>query len=248
MSRFNKKVLPLILPIVVIILWYIFTVSIKLVPDYVMPTPIMVITSLHQLITTGKLLTHVISTLTKVLLGLILASIIAIPLGILLGFSDKLEEMSKIIVGVLRPIPPVAWIPFSILWFGIGLIPGIFIIFMGCFFPILIYTIDGVKRVDNVLIEAGKTLGANSLQVINRIIFPASIPAILSGLKVGIGIALMCTVTAEMVASNNGLGYLIMNSSQLFDTGAVIVGMLSIGIIGLFFDLLFKKVQDIVFW
>jgi NitT/TauT family transport system permease protein len=248
MNKLNKKVLPLILPIVVIILWYIFTVSAKLVPDYVMPTPIMVITSLHQLITTGKLFTHVISTLTKVLLGLILASIIAIPLGILLGFSDKLEVMSKIIVGVLRPIPPVAWIPFSILWFGIGLIPGVFIIFMGCFFPILIYTIDGVKRVDNVLIEAGKTLGANNLQIITKIIFPASIPTILSGLKVGIGIALMCTVTAEMVASNNGLGYLIMNSSQLFDTGAVVVGMLSIGVIGLFFDLLFKKVQNIVFW
>jgi NitT/TauT family transport system permease protein len=248
MNKLNKKILPLILPIVVIIIWYIFTVTIKLVPDYVMPTPIMVIISLYQLIDTGKLFTHVVSTLIKVLSGLILASIIAIPLGILLGFSDKLEDMSKIIVGILRPIPPVAWIPFSILWFGIGLVPGVFIIFMGCFFPILIYTIDGVKRVDNVLIEAGKTLGANSLQIINKIIFPASIPAILSGLKVGIGIALMCTVTAEMVASNNGLGYLIMNSSQLFDTGAVVVGMLSIGIIGLLFDLIFKKIQNIVFW
>ncbi|MDR2873848.1 MAG: ABC transporter permease [Methanobrevibacter sp.] len=244
----NKKVLPLILPIVVVILWYIFTVPIKIVPDYVIPTPILVITSLYQLITTGKLFTHIVSTLTKVLSGLVLASIIGIPLGILLGFSDKLDAMSKIIVGILRPIPPVAWIPFSILWFGIGLIPGVFIIFMGCFFPILIYTIDGVKRVDNVLIEAGKTLGANSLQIIRKIIFHASIPAILSGLKVGIGIALMCTVTAEMVASNNGLGYLIMNSSQLFDTGAVVVGMISIGVIGLLFDLIFKKVQDSVFW
>ncbi|MDR3291150.1 MAG: ABC transporter permease [Methanobrevibacter sp.] len=244
----NKKVLPLLLPIVILVFWYVFTVPINLVPNYVLPTPIMVITSAHQLIVSGKLFTDVVSTLIKVLLGLILASIIAIPLGVLLGWSKNLEEMSKFIVGILRPIPPVAWIPFSILWFGIGLIPGIFIIFMGCFFPILIYTIDGIKRTDKVLIEAGKTLGTSNFQTITKIIIPSSTPAIISGLKVGVGIALMCTVTAEMVASNNGLGYLIMNSSQLFDTGAVVVGMLSIGIIGLVFDIIFKEIQSKIFW
>ncbi|MDR2623150.1 MAG: ABC transporter permease [Methanobrevibacter sp.] len=240
--------LPLFVPMVMVVLWYVFSVPIKLVPDYVMPTPIMVITSAYQLIISGKLLNHAIATLIKVLLGLILASVISIPLGVLLGWSGKLEEMSKFIIGILRPIPPVAWIPFSILWFGIGLIPGTFIIFMGCFFPILIYTIDGVKRTDNVLIEAGKTLGTSNLQTITKIIFPSSLPTIISGLKVGVGIALMCTVTAEMVASNSGLGYLIMNSSQLFDTGSVVVGMLSIGVIGLFFDIIFKKIQSKLFW
>ncbi|MDR3222276.1 MAG: ABC transporter permease [Methanobrevibacter sp.] len=244
----NKKVLPLLLPIFILIFWYIFTVPINLVPSYVLPTPLMVIASAQQLIVSGKLFTDVVSTLIKVLLGLILASIIAIPLGVLLGWSENLEEMSKFIIGILRPIPPVAWIPFSILWFGIGVIPGVFIIFMGCFFPILIYTIDGIKRTDKVLIEAGKTLGTSSFQTITKIIIPSSTPAIISGLKVGVGIALMCTVTAEMVASNDGLGHLIMNSSQLFDTGAVVVGMLSIGIIGLVFDIIFKEIQSKIFW
>ncbi|MDR2830520.1 MAG: ABC transporter permease [Methanobrevibacter sp.] len=244
----NKRILSLILPVIIIVFWYIFTVPIKLFPDYVMPTPIVVMISAYQLIMSGKLLIHVVNTLIKVLLGLILASIIAIPFGTLLGWSKNLEEMSKFVIGVLRPIPPVAWIPFSILWFGIGLIPGTFIIFMGCFFPILIYTVDGVKRTDDVLIEAGRTLGASKFQTITKIIFPSSLPTIISGLKVGVGIALMCTVTAEMVASNSGLGYLIMNSSQLFDTGAVVVGMLSIGIIGLIFDIMFKKIQSKIFW
>ncbi|GAA5818768.1 MAG: bicarbonate ABC transporter permease protein [Methanobrevibacter sp. CfCl-M3] len=248
MITLNKKILPILLPLIIVIFWYIFTVPIVLVPNYVMPSPIMVVTSAYQLIISGKLFTHLISTLIKVLSGLLLASVMAIPLGVLLGWSQNLEDMSKFVVGILRPIPPVAWIPFSILWFGIGLIPGIFIIFMGCFFPILIYTIDGVKRTDKVLIEAGKTLGASNFQTITKIIFPSSIPTIISGLKVGVGIALMCTVTAEMVASNSGLGYLIMNSSQLFDTGAVVVGMLSIGIIGLIFDLIFKKIQNKIFW
>ncbi|KZX10460.1 putative aliphatic sulfonates transport permease protein SsuC [Methanobrevibacter filiformis] len=220
----------------------------KLVPDYVIPSPVTVITSGYDLVITGRLFLDTTDTLFKVISGLIIASIVAIPCGLLMGWSKKLEEMTKIVVGVLRPIPPLAWIPFSILWFGIGTVPAIFIIFMGCVFPILIYTIDGVKRTDKVLVEAGETLGANSYQTLTKVIFPSSIPTIVSGLKVAVGIALMCTVSAEMIASDKGLGHLILNASQLFDTGATVIGMLAIGVIGLIFDYIFNKAQNRIFW
>jgi NitT/TauT family transport system permease protein len=244
----NKKVLPWILPIIVLIFWYIITVPIQLVPNFVLPTPYMVVQSGYELIMNGQLLDDTVSSLIKVFSGLILGAVVAIPLGVVLGWSERLESMSSVIVGVLRPIPPVAWIPFSILWFGIGLVPGIFLIFMGCVFPILISTIDGVKRTDKVLIEAGQTLGTSNLQSLTKVVFPSAIPAIVSGLKVAVGIALMCTIAAEMVASNNGIGHLIITASNLFDTGAIIIGMLVIGIIGLIFDLVFRKVQKRIFW
>jgi NitT/TauT family transport system permease protein len=244
----NKKILPWIIPAVIIVIWIIITVVLKLVPYYVLPSPVEVLNSGYELIVTGKLITSTIDTLFKVLSGIILGSLVAIPLGVLLGWSKSLESMSKIIVGILRPIPPVAWIPFSILWFGIGTTPAIFIIFMGCVFPILIYTIDGVKRTDNVLVEVSQTLGANSFQVLSKVVFPSAFPTIVSGLKVAIGIALMCTVSAEMISSSSGLGYLILTATNLFDTGATVIGMLTIGLIGLMFDGIFNKVQEKIFW
>lgn len=200
------------------------------------------------MISSGKLLIDSFDTLFKVFGGMFFASIVAIPLGILLGWSKTLEDMASFIISILRPIPPVAWIPFSILWFGIGTLPAIFIIFMGCVFPILIYTIDGVKRTDKVLIEAAQTLGADDWIILSKIILPSSVPYILSGLKVGVGIALMCTISAEMIGSSSGLGFLILTATNLFDTGTTVVGMLTIGVIGLVLDYIFGKIQDQIFW
>ena len=244
----NKRILPWILPFIILVIWALVTMGFNLVSSIFFPSPLEVIDSGYELIVSGKLVSAALYTLSNVLCGLILGAIVAIPLGTLFGWLKTLEEMSKLVIGVLRPIPPIAWIPFSILWFGIGMVPAIFIIFIGCVFPILIYTLDGVKRTDKVLIEISQTLGANNLQIITKVVFPSAIPTIVSGLKVGIGIALMCTVSAEMIGSSNGLGYLILNSTNLFDTGATIVGMLTIGLIGLAFDFVFSKIQDKIFW
>lgn len=220
----------------------------KVFPDYIIPTPLNVLNAGYSLIITGQLLDDTINTLFKVLLGIILATAVAVPLGLILGWSERLEAMSELIVSILRPIPPVAWIPFSLLWFGIGIAPAVFIIFMGCIFPILVYTIDGVKRTDKVLIEAGQTLGANDFQILSKVIFPSSFPTIVTGLKVAFGIDLMCTVSAEMVGSTSGLGQMIMTASTLSNTGDIVIGMLAIGIIGLVFDRLFIHAQRKIFW
>lgn len=244
----NKKVLSLIIPVTLIIIWFLITMVFKVFPDYIIPTPLDVLNAGYNLIITGQLLDDTINTLFKVLLGIILATAVAVPLGLILGWSERLEAMSELIVSILRPIPPVAWIPFSLLWFGIGIAPAVFIIFMGCIFPILVYTIDGVKRTDKVLIEAGQTLGANDFQILSKVIFPSSFPTIVTGLKVAFGIDLMCTVSAEMVGSTSGLGQMIMTASTLSNTGDIVIGMLAIGIIGLVFDRLFIHAQRKIFW
>lgn len=245
---YKKKITPIILPIIIIVIWYLITSVFNLMPSFVLPSPIDVCQSAWELILSGSLFRDTFDTLFKVFAGMFLASIVAIPLGILMGAFNTFERFCSLVISVLRPIPPVAWIPFSILWFGIGAVPAIFIIFMGCVFPILIYTIDGVKRTDSVLIEVARTLGADTKTIVSKIVLPSAVPYILSGLKVGVGIALMCTVSAEMIGSSSGLGYLILTSSNLFNTGATVVGMLVIGIIGIVLDYIFGTIQDYVFW
>ncbi|MBR5954167.1 MAG: ABC transporter permease [Methanobrevibacter sp.] len=244
----KRKILPFILPVAIIIFWYVITGGLQLVKPYVLPSPVDVLYSAINIIESGKLVKNTIDTLFKVFCGLILASVVAIPLGIILGWYQTLEDLASFVISVLRPIPPVAWIPFSILWFGIGTIPAVFIIFMGCVFPILVYTIDGVKRTDKVLIESAQTLGANDWNVLKKVILPSTIPYIVSGLKVGVGIALMCTISAEMIGSSSGLGYMILTATNLFDTGTTVVGMLVIGLIGLILDYVFGLAQKRIFW
>jgi len=244
----RRKILPFILPIAIIIFWYLITGGLHLVEPFVLPSPIDVLNSAINIIESGKLVKNTIDTLFKVFSGLILASVVAIPLGILLGWYQTLEDLASFVISILRPIPPVAWIPFSILWFGIGTIPAVFIIFMGCIFPILVYTLDGVKRTDKVLIESAQTLGANDWHVLKKVILPSTVPYIVSGLKVGVGIALMCTISAEMIGSSSGLGYMILTATNLFDTGTTVVGMLVIGLIGLVLDYIFGLAQKRIFW
>ena len=240
----KKELLPFILPAILLIIWYLLTDGLHLIPYYILPSPLNVFTAAWTLLSSGKLFMHTSSTLVKVFSGIILASVVAIPLGIVLGWYETLDRLSSLIISILRPIPPISWIPFSI----IGLSSAVFVIFIGCVFSVLVYTIDGVKRTDKVLIEAAQTLGANNWHILTQIVLPSALPYIVSGLKVGVSIALMCTVSAEMIASSRGLGYMILTASQLFQPGTVVVGMIIIGIIGILFDYGFRKAQDRIFW
>lgn len=238
----------LILPIILIIIWYLICDVFQLVPSFMFPGPTDVANSFVKLVASGQLFRDILETLYKVLFGMLLASVVGITLGIILGWFKRLERLCKLVISILRPIPPIAWIPFSIIWFGIGVGPAVFIIFMGCVFPILISTIDGVHRTDPVLIEAAQSFGASNTQMLTEVIVPSSVPYIVSGLKVAIGIALMCTISGEMIGSSSGIGYMILTSTNLFDTGSTVVGMLVIGVIGIIFDYIFSKIQERIFW
>lgn len=244
----NKNLVSLILPIILIVIWAILTTYTGIIPSYLVPSPSEVWNAFINLLNNGSLIKDTLSTLTRVLLGFVVAALVAIPLGILIGWSKTARDSSSLVISVLRPIPPIAWIPFAILWFGVGLGSAIFIIFLGSVFPILINTADGVKRTDKVYIESARTMGASSMQTLTKVVLPAALPNIITGLKVGIGIGLMCTVAAEMIGSDNGLGYLILNATSMLDSASAIVGMLFIGLIGLSFDYYFRRMERSINW
>jgi NitT/TauT family transport system permease protein len=244
----RKTLISLIVPFIIIILWALLTTYTGIIPSYLIPSPHDVIVAFESLLVNGTLISATLDTLTRVLLGFVVAAAVAIPLGILIGWSKTVENYLGFTIGILRPIPPIAWIPFAILWFGLGIGSAIFIIFVGSVFPILINTADGVKRIDKVYVESATTLGANQSQTLQKVVVPAALPNIITGLKVGMGIALMCTVAAEMIGSNNGLGYLILTATSMLDSASAIVGMLTIGVIGLGFEYIFSRMERKLNW
>jgi ABC-type nitrate/sulfonate/bicarbonate transport system permease component len=160
----------------------------------------------------------------------------AVPLGIAMGWSKAIDEQVDPLVEVLRPVPPLAWIPLSILWFGIGDIQNQFIIFLGMFFPILLNTISGVKNIEPNLLRAARCLGAKEGRVLRRVVLRAALPQIITGVRVGLGVGWMALVAAELVGANSGLGFLINDARTLLRTDIVIVGMITIGVVGLVID------------
>ncbi len=190
-----------------------------------------------DLLGTGSLVSNALISIKRVLSGFIIASLLAVPLGILMGYFTVINALFDTVIELFRPIPPLAWVPLSLAWFGIGEVSMVFIIFIGAFFPILINTISGVKGVPKPLIEAALTLGAKKRDILVKVVIPASSPSILTGLRVGIGIAWMCVVAAEMLpGSNSGLGYLITYAYSLSRMDIVIAAMIVIGLIGLILD------------
>jgi ABC-type nitrate/sulfonate/bicarbonate transport system permease component len=147
-------------------------------------------------------------------------------------------------VELFRPISPIAWIPLAILWFGIGLSGKVFIIFIGSFFPVLLNTIAGVKGVPPILITAAKTFGCSPLQLTTRVCVPAALPTIATGLRISFGTAWMTIIAAEMVAAKSGLGYMIIDGMEILRSDIVIVGMAVIGLLGFFWDAIFRGIED----
>ena len=169
----RKTLISLIVPFIIIIIWALLTTYTGIIPSYLIPSPHDVFVAFEALLFNGTLFSDTIDTLTRVLLGFIVAAAVAIPLGIIIGWSKTVENYLSFTIGILRPIPPIAWIPFAILWFGLGLGSAIFVIFVGSVFPILINTADGVKRIDKVYVESAYTLGANQYQTLRKVVVPA---------------------------------------------------------------------------
>jgi ABC-type nitrate/sulfonate/bicarbonate transport system permease component len=211
-----------------------------------LPPPTEVWNGAVDLIRKGLLQQDILASLKRVGVALGAASLIGFPLGALLGGSRYFAWSVEPVVGFFRPIPPLAWIPLSILWFGISDAQNIFIIFLAAVFPIILNTMEGVRDVDKQLIRAARTLGASRFTIAFTVILPAALPAMFVGFRVGTGIAWMALVAGELVASTNGLGYLISQGRYLFRSDYIIVGMVMIGLIGLLLDGMVRLLQAIV--
>jgi NitT/TauT family transport system permease protein len=218
-----------------------------------------------NLIGMGSLTTNILVSLARVMVGYLLAVLIAVPLGLLMGYYGSVFNLLNGFLGLFRPIPPLAWVPLVLAWFGVagmatvlGIQMGkwyvflnnlklsmIFIIFIGAFYPVLTGSIHGVRHVRKTLVESAQVLGATELNIFLKILFPAAAPSIVTGMRTGLGVAWMCLVSAEMLpGSISGVGYLITHAYTVARTDIVIAGMISIGTIGALLDFVFRYIED----
>jgi ABC-type nitrate/sulfonate/bicarbonate transport system permease component len=201
-----------------------------------MPPPSIIFVAGYEAARSGLLFTHVVASTQRVLLAWGAVCLLAIPLGIAMGWWGRFNRYVNPIVELLRPIPPLAWIPISILWFGIGLQQNIFIIMIGCFFPVLLNTIHGVRGVDPILIRAANNFCASEFKILRRVVLPAALPNIFTGARIGLGVAWMVLVAAELVAATSGLGFMIEDARNFLRTDLIFVGMIAIGCMGILME------------
>ncbi|WP_431855976.1 ABC transporter permease [Azospirillum sp.] len=192
----------------------------------------------------GEMLTDAYSSLYRVVLGFVVGAGLALPLGLLMGTSERVYGLMDPLVQVLRPIPPIAYIPLAILWFGLGNPPAVFLIAIGAFFPVLMNTIAGVRHVDGIYLRAARNLGAGSLTMFVRVILPAATPYILAGARIGIGTAFIVVIVSEMIAVNAGLGFRILEAREFMWSDKIIAGMFTIGFLGLGIDIAMNRLNN----
>lgn len=214
-----------------------------LVDPIFLPPPSAVLAKGWAMAEQGTLLGQVLASARRVMTGFLAAALVAIPLGIVLGTSTYARAAFDPLLSFLRPLPSMSWIPLSLLWFGITETQKYSIVFMGTFAPALVYVIEATRNIDPLLIRAAQNLGASRWQVMKEVILPGSLPQILSGMKVILGLAWTCVISAELVAAREGLGFLIMNGKEFFQTEVVVLGMVLISVTVLVTDFVFRQIE-----
>lgn len=238
-ARRPRNLLPLTLGAlslgIVVVVWWGIT-SLQLVSTLLLPTPWQVLKAFAALTVRGILPEYILISLLRILAGFLMAAIVGIGLGVLMGRTQALFWLISPLVEVSRPIPPIALLPLVIIWFGIGESARISVIFYGALFPILLNSIQAVQNVDANLIRAAKSLGASDRQVFAFVILPAAFPTIVTGLRLGAGIAFLVLVAAELLAASSGIGYMIMDARDHLFTDRVMVGIIVLGLLGSFLN------------
>jgi len=198
-----------------------------------MPIPSELVEAIRDMLEDGSLQRHSLASLERVLVGFLLATIVGLTLGVALGRIPLLSDLLRPIIEVFRPIPPIAWTPLAILWFGVGDAPGYFLVFIGAVFPVFVNSFAAVRNIDRTQINAALCLGAGRWLLLRDVLVPAALPVIFPALRVALGVGWMCVVAAELIAAQSGPGYMIQQNRLLLQTPRVVSGMLTIGALGL---------------
>lgn len=217
-----------------LIAWYLFSLYFG-IPDLV-PTPWMTFEAGARMLASGELLEHIRVSLGRVLVGYLAGCVIGIPIGALMGRIRWVGRFADPLLQLMRPISPVALVPLSIIWFGIGDLSRYFIIFYGVVIVMIINTAAGVSSTPEMRINAARCMGANALDIFLRVVIPSAVPYIMVGMRVSIGFAFMGIVAAEMIAAQSGIGYMIMQSRMLLRTDIMFVGLVTLGVVGALID------------
>lgn len=264
--RVKKLLWKLLVPILFLLLWHVL--SFKIGNNVILPQIAAVLNNFahatNDFIGLGSIPINILVSLTRVLLGYTVGVFIAIPLGLLMGYKPKVYDLFNNFINLFRPIPPLAWVPLVLAWFGVASFSTLlnieggelqaflnnfkfsmmFIIGLGTFFPVLTNTIFAVRTVPKTLVESAKVLGATERDIFLKILLPASAPTIITGLRTGLGIAWSCLVSAEMLpGSLSGVGYLITHAYELGRTDLVITGIICIGGVGASLDWIYRIIE-----
>lgn len=227
-------------------LWYAAR-ALQLAPPQFLPMPHEVLAKFISLFSqpfAGSTMdVHMLASLKRYAMGFGLAVLIGIPLGLAMGWYRWLDDVVTPLFDGLRFIAPVAWVPFAALWFGTGVGGPTLIIFSGAFPPILINAYRGAKHVDALYLEAASTLGVGSFKTITEVLFPAAIPSIIAGLRIGAGLGWLSLVGAELIVASSGMGNLIVRAQSAVATDTVMAGMMAIGMIGVVIDVLLRRLE-----
>lgn len=243
-----KKFKGFIVPTVFLLIWWMGS-ELELFNGYILPHPEKVLKTFIILFNKGILLKHLTVSLYRVFLGFSISFFLAFFFAILLSISKNLLDLLETSLDFIRHIPPMSLIPMLILWFGIGEMSKLAVIILATFFPIFLNTLNGITQCDHKLIEVGQVFGFSKAKIYKRIIFPQAIPSILVGARLGFGYSWRSLIGAELVAASSGLGYMILDAEQLSRPDIIIVGVLTIGILGCVFDyILLKFTNGLLYW
>lgn len=230
-KKLEKVIFPIITFAVLILVWNWMS---GLFPPDLLPKPLAVLRSFGEL--KSSLIEHISVSLLRFLGAYLAAALLAIPLGLIFGRYARLWLAFEPLAHIIRPISPVAWLPLMVLWFGIGNLPTMVIIFIAAFFPILLTTISAVRNVDPVYLKVARNFNSGEFDLMKKVIVPAAFPNITVGLHIALGTGWVFLVVGEMLGVQSGLGYLIIDGRNSLRYDMVIASMLMIGIIGLLFD------------
>jgi len=240
-GRFEAILLPFLAALALLLLWH---AAVAASGTDVFPTPAAVAAGAEELLRRGVLGRYVADSLFRVASGYLIAVSAGVPLGILLGWYPGAARAINPLIQTLRPISPIAWIPVAIVLFGVSNFATIFLIFLGSFFPIVVASSNGVRNIPAMYLAAGRNFGLVPAALFARVVFPAALPHILTGLRIALGVAWLVVVAAEMIAVDSGLGYLVIdsrNAGKRYDL--VVAAMLMIGLIGLGLNMLIRQVE-----
>ncbi len=236
--KISRFVLPALTGIVLLLIW---SIAVRATGTKIFPSPGDVARAILSLSRKSLLWSYIGDSLLRVAVGYGAAVLIGVPAGMLFGWYRTLERAANPVVQMLRPISPLAWMPLTVIWFGVSNAAPMFLIFVGALFPIIVASANAVRNVPPVFLQAGRNFGLTAPQLLRRVVFPAVLPQILSSLRIAFGVAWIVLVASEMIAVDSGLGYLIIdarNAGKRYDL--VVAGMLLIGVIGLILDTGFR--------
>jgi NitT/TauT family transport system permease protein len=239
----RDRVLPLVGVAVFLALWWL---GVALSPGTPLPGPVTVLRALVALASDGTLAEHIFASLHRVVLGYLAAVVVAIPLGLALGWWKRPARALNPLIEVFRPISPLAWIPIAILWFGVDDATAVFLIFIATCLPVVMATMSAVHHIPAVHLRAGRNFGLRGFSLMRYVIYPCVMPRLIVGLRVALGISWLVVVAAEMISVRSGLGFLIIdsrNAGNRYDL--VVAGMVAIGVIGLLLDLGMREFEKL---